>query len=303
MTETAHTIRVDGTGIYVTVHSAAGRPPGSGRALVCLHGGPGIDGSGQRLMLSALADVADVVVPDQRGHGLSDPSTPDKWELDTWADDVAAIIDELGLDRPVVYGISFGGWVAIRHAARHPRQTGGLIVASMTPRVPSPEEIARRMGTLAGPAAEQAWLRAHYRPSTEAVEEMQRLCLPLMARRQPSPALAAVRAAQWFSPQLDAHFTPQYEILDLTPDLRGVAVPTLVILGELDPFVTAEAIAATAEALPAKGRLVTLPDVAHDLFADAPDTLLREVRDFVVDVVGAADGVDVVDSADEAGRP
>jgi pimeloyl-ACP methyl ester carboxylesterase len=156
----ARRVDVGGCGIHVTVHRAARRPErrpdGTAPALVCLHGGPGVDGGGLRLMFAGLADVADVIVPDQRGHGRSDLSTPDRWDLDTWADDVAAVIDALGLTRPLVLGISFGGWVAIHHASRHPHQTGGLVVAAMTPRLPAPRQIAQRMGALAGPAAEQA---------------------------------------------------------------------------------------------------------------------------------------------------
>jgi len=281
LVEVAHRVQVDGSGIHVTVHRAVGRQAGSGRALVCLHGGPGIDGSGLRLMFSALADAVDVVVPDQRGHGLSDLSTPDKWDLDTWADDVAAVIEDLDLERPVVFGISFGGWVAIRHAVRHPQQADGLIIAATTPRLPTVEEVARRMGAMAGAAAEQAWLRVHVEPSEQATAEMERLCMPLMGRRSATPALAAVRAMQRHTPQVNEHFTPQFQSLDLTGELSAVACPTLVVLGDLDPLLTDEVVASTVEALPANGRLITVPGAAHDLFTDAPDTLLHEVRRFV----------------------
>ena len=43
--------------------------------LVGLHGGPGVDGTGLRYCLAPLADVAQVIVPDQRGHGRSDAGT------------------------------------------------------------------------------------------------------------------------------------------------------------------------------------------------------------------------------------
>ena len=49
--------------------------------LVGLHGGPGVDGSRLRHYLAPLADVAQVVVPDQRGHGRSDHCTADTWNL------------------------------------------------------------------------------------------------------------------------------------------------------------------------------------------------------------------------------
>ncbi|WP_018348513.1 alpha/beta fold hydrolase [Longispora albida] len=274
---------VDGASLHVTVSRGRHRTPGP--ALVALHGGPGIDGSGLRLTLAPLADAADVVVPDQRGHGASDLSTPDRWNLDDWADDLAAVIDDLGLRRPVVLGVSFGGWVAIRHAARHPGQPAGLIVAAMTARLPTVEQVAARMGSLAGPAAREAWLRDHSQPDAESAAAVREHCLPLMARRAPSAALAAVRAAQSYNPAVNEHFTPKFQELDLTPDLGTVACPALVVTGALDPLLTPELAAATASACPAgTGRLVTIPGAAHDLFADAPDLVLDEVRRFVLEV-------------------
>ncbi|MBW8806766.1 MAG: alpha/beta hydrolase [Catenulisporales bacterium] len=69
----------------------------------------------------------------------------------------------------------------------------------------------------------------------------------------------------------------------MTGELRTVACPTLVIVGDLDPLLTEEVVALTAESLPPDGRLITVPDAAHDLFADAPDLLLHEVRRFVIE--------------------
>jgi pimeloyl-ACP methyl ester carboxylesterase len=71
--ETTRRVQVNGCGIHLTVYGAMRRQAGSGRALVCLHGGPGVDGSGLRLMLPALADAADVIIPDQRGHPPRNP--------------------------------------------------------------------------------------------------------------------------------------------------------------------------------------------------------------------------------------
>jgi pimeloyl-ACP methyl ester carboxylesterase len=77
--------------------------------IVALHGGPGLDGTKLRWLMRPAAEYAQVVVPDQRGHGHSDLSAPAQWNLDVWADDLAALIDVLGLHRPVVLGTSFGG--------------------------------------------------------------------------------------------------------------------------------------------------------------------------------------------------
>lgn len=280
-----HRVDVGGVGIHVSVHRPKGRARGAVVPLVALHGGPGIDGSGLRLMLSPLADIADVVIPDQRGHGRSDLRVPAEWNLDTWADDLAAVIDALDLRRSVVMGVSFGGWVAIRHTARHPEQTLGLVIAAMTARLPTVEAVARRMGSLGGVEAERAWLRAHEEPGVQTESEMQRLCIPLLARREPSPALARVRAQQRHTPEVNAHFSPQFDLLDLNADLAAVTCPVLLIDGILDPFCTPEVLTEMAQALPQGAEVVVLPDTSHDLLVDAPEALLREIRRFVRSLV------------------
>jgi pimeloyl-ACP methyl ester carboxylesterase len=57
--------------------------------------------------------------------------------------------------------------------------------------------------------------------------------------------------------------------------------------------VTEEVVASTVEALPADGRLIIVPDAAHDLFADAPDRLLHEVRRFVAEPEAENSGAEV----------
>jgi pimeloyl-ACP methyl ester carboxylesterase len=66
-----------------------------------------------------------VVAVDLRGHGLSD-QPDDGYDTDTCADDLAALIEMLGLDHPVVAGQSWGGNVVLSLAARHPGLVGGV---------------------------------------------------------------------------------------------------------------------------------------------------------------------------------
>ena len=56
--------------------------------LVLLHGGPGYDHSGFKPAFSRLADIAQIVYFDHRGHGRSDRCPPEQWTLDHFADDV-----------------------------------------------------------------------------------------------------------------------------------------------------------------------------------------------------------------------
>lgn len=246
-------------------------------AVVAVHGGPGLDGAGLRHVLAPLAEHAELVVPDLRGHGRSDLAEPATWNLDDWADDLAGVIDALQLHRPVVVGMSFGGWVVLRYAARHLEQLGGLVVAATTARLPTLEEGVARMASLGGPDSAAAWRAVHADPSVETSDGFERHVLALMAVRQPTPALRAVRAAQIKTPQVNAHFTSQFLRLDLTGDAHEARCPLSVVVGERDPLTTPALAAATTDASPGLTRLRLVPDAAHDLLTDAPEVLLEEI--------------------------
>lgn len=65
-----------------------------------------------------LAESRTVVALDLRGHGASDPAADGHYAIEDFADDVAAVVSDTGLDRPVVVGHSMGGLVALECAAR-----------------------------------------------------------------------------------------------------------------------------------------------------------------------------------------
>ena len=123
-----------GVRLFVDIEGAGWVPDGprlrQQPTLVLLHGGPGYDHSGFKPLFSQLADVAQIVYVDHRGHGRSDRRPPAEWTLDTFADDVVRLCDALGIDQPIVLGQSFGGFVAQRYLARHPRHPGKVVLSS-----------------------------------------------------------------------------------------------------------------------------------------------------------------------------
>ena len=119
-------VDVDGAALVPDGHSMRERP-----TLVMLHGGPGLDHTPfKQPIFSPLKEVAQVVYYDHRGNGRSDRSSPDKWNLNTWADDVVALCSALGIEHPIVFGGSFGGFVALNYAVRHPEHPAKLILSS-----------------------------------------------------------------------------------------------------------------------------------------------------------------------------
>jgi pimeloyl-ACP methyl ester carboxylesterase len=246
-------------------------------SVVAFHGGPGVDGAGLRHLFRSFGD-RDVVVPDQRGHGRSDRVSLRTWTLDDWADDAVDLLDALGLHRPVVMGISFGGWVALRLAARHPDQVGALVVAATTARLPTLDEGVARMTELGGPASGAAWRALHEDEDVAGSMDASHHVGRLMSVRNPSTDLAAIRAAQIKTPEVNRHFTPEFQRLDLTQDARAVQCCSVLVIGDKDPLTTPALAQATYDALPDPKRLRLIPDAAHDLIVDSPDALLAEVR-------------------------
>lgn len=278
MTETAWwEFAVRGVTLRGTVQRRSGARAIDDPAVLAIHGGPGVDGGGLRHVLAPLAERARLFVPDLRGHGRSDLASAATWTLDDWAADLAVVIDKLALHRPVVVGVSFGGWVALRLAARHPDHLGGLVVVATTARLPTVEEGAERMQSLGGPASAALWRAVHVDPDVEETPAFGEHVLSLMAVHQPGSALSAVRAAQIRTPRVNEHFTPLFSQLDLTSDVRQTRCPVTVIIGERDPLTTPELAVATADASPGPARLLIIPDAAHDLLTDAPNILLAEI--------------------------
>ena len=85
-----------------------------------LHGGPGMDHTTMKPDFDPLAEVAQLVYYDHRGQGRSDRDKIGNWNLDQWADDLRGLIEILGIEKPIVLGLSFGGFVAQNYAIRHP---------------------------------------------------------------------------------------------------------------------------------------------------------------------------------------
>ena len=137
---------VNGVHLYYEIH-------GSGRPLILLHGGLGA-GEVMRPILPALGAGHQVILPDLQGHGrTADIDRPIDARL--MADDIAALIDLLGLDRPDLFGYSLGGGVAFWVASKYPEKVGKLVVCSVYLRPDAIDPALRaQQGQVSGAAAE-----------------------------------------------------------------------------------------------------------------------------------------------------
>jgi len=194
---------VNGITLYYETH-------GAGRPLVLLHGGLG---SGEMFgpILPTLAERHRVVLVDLQGHGrTADIDRP--LDADLMADDVAALIDHLGLEKPDLVGYSLGGGVALRVAIRHPQKVGRLVSASANIRRDAIHpEILEQQGQVSAAAAE-------FMKDTPMYELYQRVA----PRPEDFPRL------------LDKIGAAMEKDYDLTEDVRALQVPTLIVAADAD---------------------------------------------------------------------
>ncbi|CAA9272302.1 MAG: Hydrolase, alpha/beta fold family, partial [uncultured Acetobacteraceae bacterium] len=170
---------VEGAGLVADGPLVRAKP-----TLVLLHGGPGFDHTIYKPAFSALADVAQIVYLDHRGNGRSAGSDPATWNLAQWGDDVRGLCDALGIDKPIVYGASFGGFVAQSYATRHPDHPAKLVLASTAARVEF-DIVFEAFDRIGGPGARQVAEAYWLNPTAESRARYFEVCLPLYRPRPP----------------------------------------------------------------------------------------------------------------------
>jgi proline iminopeptidase len=197
------------------------------------------------------------------------------------ADDVAALCAGLGSERPLVFGHSAGGFVALQLALRHPELAAGLILCHTAPALASgpepdsPPWPAERGGAASGAAAARLFA-GDFAP--EVLDAFQRLVFPLYAAPGHEDVPASLMQFSALNADVAANFfqrlAPAY---DVRAQLKGITAPTLVIVGRHDWVCRPAAGRLLADAIPG-ARLVELPDAGHFGFSETPEPFLHAVR-------------------------
>jgi pimeloyl-ACP methyl ester carboxylesterase len=256
-----------------------GRPFGKSRRWCC-HGGPGYDHSGFKPAFSCLADVAQIVYYDHRGHGRSDRRPPGEWTLDTFADDVVRLCDALGIVKPIVLGQSFGGFVAQCYIARHPAHPAKVVLSSTSPHMGLARKLAmfeRLGGPQARAVAEAFWTS----PGAATWADYNRVCKRHYNTR-PAASDEATRRILFNEPILFASAGGEQQTMDLLPGLARAQCPVLVMAGEQDPVCPIEDARDIAAALsPQWVQFAAFADAGHGAWRDQPEAAFEVLRRFI----------------------
>ncbi|HEU5050711.1 MAG TPA: alpha/beta fold hydrolase [Gemmatimonadales bacterium] len=258
--------RIVVNGVNIAVDTA-----GAGPAILFIHGYP-FDRTLWRHQVEHLRGWRRIA-PDLRGMGLSD--APDLgYSMSTYADDLAALLETLGVDEVVLCGLSMGGYVALEFVRRWRRRVRGLVLMDTRADADTPEgrkarEAAAAQAREGGAAAIAASMlpkvfaggsAAEVGPAWQRVEGM------ILAT--PVPGIVGALTAMRERP-------------DSTPLLEALAgLPVLVVSGEDDRIIPATTARAMAEAIPG-ARLELIAGAGHLPPIERPAETTRVLGDFL----------------------
>jgi len=259
-------VNLNGQHVYA---STGGRDFDASLPTVVLLHGAGMDHSVWQFQARAFAHRGlNVLSLDLPGHGHSDDPAPPT--VSQYADIVAALLDELGVQKAHILGISLGAYIAIDLAARFPSVVDSLVLIGVAESMP----------------VHPALLAAAEADDHLAVELMTSWIHARTAHTggHPTPGLwmmgSSMRLLERARPGVihnDLAACNDYD--SASEHAAGISAPVLVLMGERDLMTRPAAAAPLAETFP-NCRTVIVPDAGHMVMVEQPDAVIDESLDF-----------------------
>jgi pimeloyl-ACP methyl ester carboxylesterase len=267
MSAAAATSSTSGRSVEVNGVTIAYEEHGAGSAVVLIHGGL-VSSAMWAALVPHLGAGLRVILPDSRGHGGS--TNPDgRLSYMQIADDVADLVEALGLEHPVIGGWSDGGQVALELGARHPSTAGALIVGAAHPDFHGSglrEACRALLGADDAGIPDVAQLEAHLGDFAPVLKSWH------PGGEQQWHALVQQTAPMWL------------DYPGLTDDdLRRIETPALVLAGDRDDLIPLDLSVALYRALP-NAELAVCPQADHygPILPERASVFADMIRDFVV---------------------
>ncbi|NBR93611.1 MAG: alpha/beta fold hydrolase [Actinobacteria bacterium] len=252
------------------------------------HGGPGADHSIMRPGMDPIGEYAQIVYWDHRGQGRSARGDISKYTLDENVEDLEALRAHLGIEKIVSVGTSYGGMVAMAHAARYPQSVAKLLLIVTAAHggfnaraqeivafrgTPEEKEVARQLwaGELTSDAAMREYFRTTWGLYSTTFDESKR------AKNEDALARAIL------SPEaMNRAFAPGGFLLDydLRPELKKITAPTLVLAGRHD-WICAPEFSEEIHALIPGSQLKIFENSSHSLRGDEPEEFFATLKEFI----------------------
>ncbi len=216
-----------------------------------------------------------LVALDWRGFGESDaPSGISTMEL--FADDMAGLMDKLGMQEAVLCGLSMGGYVAFAFLRKYAQRVKALILADTRPGADTEEARANRENVA----------RLAESEGTEAIANLQvpRLLGEYTRSEHPEVEVRVRRIINAATPEgIAAASRGMAQRADSTDLLATIGCPTLVLVGEQD-VLTPPHVAQDYASKIANAQFVTLPNAGHLSNMEQPEAFVQAVSGFLRNV-------------------
>ena len=260
--------------------------PESGPLLIAHHGAPGLGSRTEpRASFGRLADKFRVLVFDARGSGESEGRPP--FSHEQWAADVEALRRWAGADQFVMGGGSYGGFIAMDYAIRHPHRLSALVLRDTSP--DHDNEAAAWDNAISSDrvSVDQDKLRrinsGQVRDNAD-FEDCWREILPLYDHDY-DPSVVELRARNT-TYRYETHnfaFAVNQPAYDIKDQLHRISCPVLVTVGRHDWITPVEASKRIASSVP-DSRLVVFENSGHSPQVEEADLWLNTVADFLHEV-------------------
>jgi len=227
---------------------------GNGAPLMLIHGYP-LDHTIWSDVANLLKNDFDLILPDLRGFGQSTTvETP--YTISDMADDLAGLIDYLGIEKIALAGHSMGGYVALAFAQKYPQWVNGLGLVASQAAADSSERKAGRYQTAAEVSQKGVGVIAEGMTTKFSADVgVQAFLRPLMERQTPFAVIGALKAMA--------------EREDLMDHLSSVTFPVALIHGDADMLISIDRAREIKETLPS-AQLVILQGAGHMPMMESP---------------------------------
>nr|WP_244442558.1 alpha/beta hydrolase [Azospirillum lipoferum] len=256
---------------------------GTGQPIVFHHGWPLSSDDWDAQMLYFLSQGFRVIAHDRRGHGRSTQTATGN-DMDTYADDVAALTSHLGLKNAIHIGHSTGGGEVARYVARHGgngRVAKAVLVGAVTPIM---------LKTAANPGGLPLEVFDGFRAALAANRAQFFRDIPsgpFYGFNRDGAKVSQGLIDNWWRQGMMGGAKAHYDCIkafsetDFTEDLKKIDVPVLVMHGDDDQIVPIADSALLAVKLLRKGTLKVYPGLPHGMASTHADIINRDLLDFI----------------------